>query len=314
MLARHVKNQTGVALVTVILILALLTAIVSRISLLNQIWLRQVNNSSALVQASQATQAAQIWVGTILEDDNDNYDARTDDWAQPMIPIPIAWGEMYGWVEDMQSRFNLNNLIDTEGKLNESAYQQFKQLLKLLDLEQGLADAVVDWIDADGAAFGPTGGEDIYYLSLKHPYLAANRPFIDEQELKMVRGFDLDVWNKLEPYITALPEQTAVNINTASAEVVAAVLYNPQSPADIKTEAERWVAEAQINPYTSIEEFTRQYSDSLNSLAVDELVVSSSYFKAHTQMTFDSVQHRMITLYSRKAGRARILQQTRTLF
>jgi general secretion pathway protein K len=314
MSAHYGNYQGGVALVTVMLILALLTAVVSRLSLLNQIWLRQVDNSSSLVQASQATRAAQIWVSVILEDDNNEYDGNTDDWARPVITIPIAWGEMYGRVEDMQSRFNLNNLVDNEGKIDEPAYQQFRQLLRSLQLEPGVADAVVDWIDADSSSTGGQGAEDIYYLGLNRPYLPANRRFIDEQELRLVRGVDPITWDTLAPYITTLPEPTAVNINTASAVVIAAVLNSPQASATLMSEVERWVDDAQINPYPSMEEFTRQVSESLNINGLEGLAVGSSYFKAHTQMTFGSVQHRMATLYQRKGGRASILQQTRVLF
>ena len=299
---------------TVMLIIALLTAIVSRMSLLNQIWLRQVDNSSALVQAAQATRAAQIWVASILEADKNDFDGRSDDWAQPVIPMPIAWGEMYGVIEDMQSRFNLNNLLDKEGKLNETAYQQLGQLLELLELDPAIADALVDWIDADSFTTGRQGAEDIYYLGQPRPYMAANRPFMDEAELRLVRGVDFNTWKRLQPYISTLPEQTTVNINTASAELIAAMLYEQEAPANLRVEAERWVEDAMVNPYPKLEVFAEQLSKSLNLKLPEGLSVSSSYFRAHTQMTFGSVEHRMSTLYQRKGGRANILQQTRTLF
>jgi general secretion pathway protein K len=39
-----------------------------------------------------------------------------------------------------------------------------------------------------------------------------------------VRGFDADLVERLRPYVTALPRYTAVNLNTASAIVLSAVL------------------------------------------------------------------------------------------
>jgi type II secretory pathway component PulK len=118
----------------------------------------------------------------------------------------------------------------------------------------------------------------------------------------------------LGPFITTLPEQTDVNINTASAELIAAMLYEQGAPANLKSEAERWVEDAMVNPYPKLEVFAEQLSKNLDIKLPDGLSVSSSYFRAYTQMTFGSVEHRMSTLYQRKGGRARILQQTRTLF
>ncbi|MGY8815099.1 MAG: type II secretion system minor pseudopilin GspK [Gammaproteobacteria bacterium] len=312
--AKRTCHQTGVALITVLLIVAMLTAIVTRLSLLNEIWIQQVENSGALAQAAQATRAAQIWAGSILEEDKNNFDASTDDWAQPMIPIPIAWGVMFGWIEDMQSRINLNNLVDDKGKINPLALEQFENLLQQLELDPGIAQAVADWIDADGNSSGYQGAEDLYYLNLERPYFAANRPFIDEQELLLVKGIDQSVWNRLRPFITVLPEFTTVNVNTASPEVLAAMLYNRETPRVLTNETQKWVDQAQVTPYESIEDFTRQIPAGLDIKNVEGLDVTTAYFKAHTQMSFDNVEHKMVTLYHRLRGDAIILHQSRTFF
>ncbi|MGK0298934.1 MAG: general secretion pathway protein K [Gammaproteobacteria bacterium] len=312
--AKRTCHQTGVALITVLLIVAMLTAIVTRLSLLNEIWIQQVENSGALAQAAQATRAAQIWVGSILEEDKNNFDASTDDWAQPMIPIPIAWGVMFGWIEDMQSRINLNNLVDDKGKINPLALEQFENLLQQLELDPGIAQAVADWIDADGNPSGYQGAEDLYYLNLERPYFAANRPFIDEQELLLVKGIDQSVWNRLRPFITVLPEFTTVNVNTASPEVLAAMLYNRETPRVLTNETQKWVDQAQVTPYESIEDFTSQIPVGLDIKNVEGLDVTTAYFKAHTQMSFDNVEHKMVTLYHRLGGDAIILHQSRTFF
>jgi general secretion pathway protein K len=309
------NRQSGVALITILLIVALLTAIVSRVSLSTEVWLRQVQNSNALAQARQATQAAQIWVMSILDDDNPDYDGKTDDWAQPIVPIPIAWGEVYGWIEDMQGGFNLNNLVDNEGKLNGVAMLQFETLLKSLDLDPGIAQSVADWIDPDSEMSGSAGAEDIYYLSLNSPYLAGNRPIQDINELRLVRGLDQEAWNTLRPHVTALPERTTVNINTTSAEVLAAVVYDPdKQQGNLLGEARRWLADVESQPFSSLEDFTAMLGDNINSQGLSSIGISSSFFKAHTQISFGNVEYRMLTLYHREAGRSRILQHSRELF
>ena len=307
------KRQGGVALITVILLVALMTAIVSRLSLLNGIWMRQVENSNAMVQASQATRAAQFWISDILEKDDNNFDGQTDDWARPVIPVPIAWGEMFGWIEDMQSRFNVNNLVDENGKVVLVEVARFEYLLETLGLDSAISGAIVDWIDPDGTVTGSYGAEDLYYMGLDTPYLAANRAIVDERELLQVRGVDLDTWNTLGPYITALPENTKVNINTAKPEVIAAAIYNPESKNDFSQDAKRWADSVVLKPFASLEEVNAELSEN-SGINLDSIDVSSSYFKANTQMMFGDVEHRMSTLYQRNSGRAQIIKQSRTLF
>lgn len=313
--ARMKRRQAGVALITILLIVAFLTAIVIRLSLSTEVWLRQVQNSNALAQARQATQAAQIWVMSILDDDSSDYDGRTDDWSRPIVPIPVAWGEVYGWIEDMQGKFNVNNLVDDEGRLNTVAIQQFERLLSSLDLDPGLAQAVSDWIDPDSETSGPAGAEDLYYLNQQDPYLAGNRPLQDLNELKLVRGMDLETWNKLSPHVTALPEQTTVNVNTTSPEVLAAVLYDPENQQpNLLGEARRWLADVETEPFASIEEFTQITGEQIDSRGLSLIGVSSSFFRAHTQINFGNVEYRMLTLYQREGGRSRILQHSREIF
>ena len=135
--SKYLLQQRGVALITVLLIVAVLTAIVSRLGFSNQIWLRQVENGSALLQSGQASRAVQDWVGLILQRDDNDYDGHTDLWAQPLPPIPDGHGFVQGYMEDMQARFNLNNLFEQGGGADEVAMRQFKRLLRKLGFTPG---------------------------------------------------------------------------------------------------------------------------------------------------------------------------------
>lgn len=306
-------RQRGVALITILLIVAILTAIVSRIGLSSQIWVRQVQNNTALAQADQATRAAQVWVAGILEQDNNSIDAVTDLWAQPLPPIPAAWGLLFGWLEDMQARFNLNNLVDTEGKHDVIAMQQFERLLQILELNPGIAQAVVDWIDADGSPAGPWGAEDVFYISLNTPYFAANRPFEDPAELRLVRGVDLEAWQKLEPFVSALPSGTSININTVSTEVLAAAITEWEI-GQAMHQAEQWTTAIAQQPVEDMNLFVEQMSGEQETTPLPPgLVLTTNYFMAHTQLSFDNLEYRMATLYNRDQGKAKILLHNREL-
>ena len=316
MSALHTKprhKQSGVALITILLIVALLTAIVSRIGLSGQLWVRQVENGNALARARQATVAAQLWVADILEQDTNAYDGADDIWAQILPPIPAGWGILSGRIEDMQSRFNLNNLIDAEGKVNGQALQQFERLLQILKLDTGIAQSVTDWIDIDGSPSGPWGAEDVFYIGLATPYFAANRPFEDVAELRLVRGVDSEVWQKLAPFVCALPELTMLNINTASTEVLAATVIEWDLSGQAMTMAKQWTDVISKQPVADQAALAERLLGDREKPVPPGLQTVTRYFLAHTQLNFDNVEYRVSSLYRRNEGKAELLRQNREL-
>ena len=299
----------GVALITVMLVLAILAAIAGRVSFSNQVWLRQVSNGADFLQSALATRAVQDWVGIILAEDDNEYDSFQDVWARPLAPLPVGRGFVRGYMEDMQARINLNTLLDGKGAADREAIHRFKRLLRILELNPGLADAVVDWMDADDVVSGPWGAEDGYYLGMNPPYVSANRRFRDAAELRLVRGVDGDAWYRLKPYIGALPERdTAVNINTASPEVLAAAVNEWGAPRRASIEAAPWSGKTRREPFKSVREF---YEAAGLEYDPEEppagLGVRSNFFLAHTQVETGAALWRMATLYQRDAQRASVL-------
>jgi len=176
-----------------------------------------------LAEAQRVLEAGLDWSRALLYDDlrASQVDHAGEPWALQMPPFPVEGGTLAGRIEDQQARFNLNNLV-SDGEIDPDQQACLRRLLALLDLPESLASSLGDWLDADGLAQG--GAEDAYYLALPSPTLAANRPLIDLAELARVQGFEPAVRERLRPFVTALPRRTAVNVNTASAEVMAALV------------------------------------------------------------------------------------------
>ena len=110
-------------------------------------------------------------------------------WAQPTQPMPITpeddpegepIGVLQGVIEDMQGRFNLNNLAHMVMGQNGQAIQdpvplaQFQRLLVAVGLEAKWAGIARDWIDADDQPGEPDGAEDSIYTSQTPPYRTGN--------------------------------------------------------------------------------------------------------------------------------------------
>jgi general secretion pathway protein K len=144
-------------------------------------------------------------------------------WATELPPLPFEGGVISGRIEDLQGRFNLNNLIGDEGEEDELARQQFERLLILLELDPALAGAVVDWLDPDVDQSFPTGAEDSAYTDLNPPYRTANTLITSPSELMAIAGFDLESYRRIAPYVTALPRGTTLNVNTASDMLIASL-------------------------------------------------------------------------------------------
>jgi general secretion pathway protein K len=120
----------------------------------------------------------------------------------------------------------------------------------------------------------PAGAEDLYYLALEAPYRTANRRIADISELLLVKGFSEARLRLLTPYITALPGSTKVNVNTASPELLAALLGS--SSGDAKGLA----AFRDKEPFASTADIMKRVPDSASKTASQLLDVRSNYFVA----------------------------------
>jgi general secretion pathway protein K len=221
---RH-QRQRGVALITAVLIVALATILATQIGFDSALEQRRSGAVMSLDQAFLIGLGAEAWAASYLKTDAENskQDFLAERWATPIPPIPVEGGQVEGFVEDMQGRFNLNNLITAEGAVNPEGLRQFRNLLSALDLESKWADILADWLDTDTQPAFPEGAEDNVYTSQTPPYRAANGPITSVSELLALPDFGVDRYRKLKPYVTALPIGTKINLCTAPGIVIDAL-------------------------------------------------------------------------------------------
>ncbi len=219
-------GQRGVAVLTAMLVVAIGTIIAVNLMWQATLDLRRTESALAADQGLMLMQGAEAWAADILRQDlvdSPASDNLSEQWATQLPPLPVDGGSIIGKLEDLQGRFNLNNLVKPDGTENPLARQQFERLLTLLQIDPGLAGAVVDWLDPDNDLRFPTGGEDVTYAGADPPYRAANTMITSASELMAVSGFKREIYSALAPYVTALPIGTKLNVNTASAVVLASL-------------------------------------------------------------------------------------------
>jgi len=104
-------NQQGVALITALLVVALATIAAVAMTTRQQLDIHRTANIINGEQAYIYALGGESWIKQILLRDNNKTDSIHDLWAMPMPPLAIPGGSVQGQVEDLQSRFNLNNLV-----------------------------------------------------------------------------------------------------------------------------------------------------------------------------------------------------------
>ncbi len=248
---KSTQRQHGIAVITVLLVIALSTIMVTSMTGQQQLDIRREQNEAGIQLARSLAISGERFAAAVLfrdfaAADRNNSDSLDDDWAQTLPPVPINDATLSGCVVDMQGKFNLNNLTDREGKLSQPYFEQFERLLRELNIAAAKAQAVVDWIDEDVNAMTPDGAEDDFYTGLEVPYRTSNSSFLSVSELQLVKGFNPGVeeeradYELLLPHISALPTvggPVPLNVNTATPELLASL------SDDMKTlgaELSRW--------------------------------------------------------------------------
>ncbi len=287
-------RERGIAIVLAISVVAMATMVAAAIMVSQSTWARQLELTAEHVQARAVLQAGADWARAVLSDDRrlSNVDHLGEPWALRLPPMPVENGELVGKIEDQQGAFNVNNLV-TGGKVNAAQLAHFRRLLATLSLPDALAYTLVDWIDADSQPQPQGGAEDAYYLALDPPYLTANQPLIDVDELALISGFDAGVRARLRPYITALPGFTAVNVNTTTPEVLSAVIDG----LDLGN-AQQLVAQRDRTYFRDTNDFVSRLPRGAVAAGTD-ISVSSDYFLASLSVTIGGAQARGRALLSR---------------
>lgn len=292
------KRQRGVALLTALLIVALVTIIGAGMLSHMNLAAHRSGNLWLSEQAWWYAVGVENWAGQILaRDARDNeIDSLDQAWAQPVDYLPIEGGGIQGRLLDLQGRINLNNLAGADAEAAMARLQRLIETATEADVivARRIAQGVRDWIDQDINPTLPDGAEDNYYLGLSPAYRTGNQPMASPSELRAVREVTGPMYDVLEPHIAALPAGTAINVNTATAPVLASLHEGLDLAA-----AQALVERREEEPWDSVQAFLQESELAGLDLDAQGLSVASSYFLAtgrvtvgRAQLSFHSVLHR----------------------
>lgn len=292
------RKQSGIALLMAILVVVAATAISVSMIHDESFLIRKTSRLQLLERARLYALSLEDFARLVLQvDRKDNkIDDLNEDWALGVPGTPVEAGFLGGYMEDEQSRFNLNSLLDSQ-----ESVKRFTRLCNNLEVDISFIPALLDWIDEDFDVRFPDGAEDESYNS----YRVANRLMADASELLLVKNVNLEMYTELKPYITALPTTSSrLNVNTMS-DTVFLSLHE-------KLDAAIFLEERESEAFSSIKDFVER----LKVPFVEEgLSVSSEYFRAFGQVVQGDLEYNFQTLIHRdNNGATKVISRSQGLF
>lgn len=220
------KDEKGAVLITVLLLVTFMSALA--VSMMDDIRtaIRQTANVRLVNQAHWFARGAEELAEQAIAASWSRAPGRStlnDVWSQTPTVFPVDGGYIEGRIIDRSNCFNLNSVVEGDGERryerSEMGAEQYFKLLLSIGLSEGdaegLVGGLVDWIDSDSV---PTnrGAEDAYYMTLQSPHRTANTLIVQPTELRAIRGYVEPVYQRVSPFVCALPHSNPsfLNVNT----------------------------------------------------------------------------------------------------
>jgi general secretion pathway protein K len=301
-------SARGVALITVMLIVALIAILATQMTARLQLQMQRTTNIASNQQAYWYAMGAEAFAKRVLVQsfaDNAEVTHLGQIWAQGESTFPVDLGEITGEITDLNSCFNLNALRNDDDDSNNignittksPARAAFEELLIVMNIEgvgsfeaQYMADALTDWLDANSSISSSGGAEDNDYAAKAFPYLAANNYLASIGELRVVEHFTVNVINKLKDYACVLPNTNLnkINVNTIALdkpEILVAMLGISQNEATQALTARGEEGFKSVDEFFNLSELSKA---KITPEKKQQFAVTSEYFKLKTTASFNN--------------------------
>ncbi|WP_171045867.1 type II secretion system minor pseudopilin GspK [Pseudomonas edaphica] len=206
-------KQRGMAIISALLIAAVVAVIAGAMLT------RQTVFTRSLEAEQQRVQGQWLLLGALEQSRLLLWDARKKDVLTRLDqPWARAQGGVFeGRLEDEQGKFNLRNLVNRQQQDDEQL-QHFERLCRLIGVDPALSRRISQRVIGSYDQRVVHKGASDERLPAKYPMLRS----LDD--LSGIEGIDPQVLRRLHAFVSVLPGNTWVNGNTASAEVLSAVV------------------------------------------------------------------------------------------
>lgn len=285
-MSRAPARQRGAALLLAMLILTLVATLAAGMAWQQTRAVEIEAAERASVQAGWILDGSLDWARLILREDGrtGSIDHLGEPWATPLAEARLSSflaadrdntdsggpeAFISGAISDAQAKYNLRNLIDSNGKISPVELKALQQLCNAVGVPSDTAARLTQGLALAWA--GESGDE------------RADVPLAPKRITDLVwLGLDAATVARLAPFVTLLPTQTPVNANTAPREVLFAVIEG----LDLGS-AERLVQTRQRTPFDSLDAVKALLPQGVVAPVASRLSVSSSYFEVHGRLRLE---------------------------
>jgi len=286
------RAEHGSAVIMAMLVVAATATLISGALWQQSALIRETENELAYAQAKWLLRGAIDWAGVILLEDGrtSSVDHRGEPWAVPLADTRLNEGDarpaayLAGAIDDEQGKLNLRNLVAGD-QVNPSQLAALGRLLGMLGIDEAFADAIAARLMAAQRAGNA------------QPDPA--RAFIEEL---LDVGLGADAMERLRPFLTLLPETTPLNVNTASAEVLAASI-----PGLTLLDARRIVAARSRAYFRDLADALQRLREAGAAANGDGLSVATRYFSIDGTVTYARARLEGRALVKRDANRLEVI-------
>lgn len=287
------RGERGIALLNALIMVAAIAALAAGLMIEAGRSHDRMVDISGSQQAMLHLDAALLLVDPVLRADwrrSPDLDHLNEAWARAPLEADIDRGQMIARLADLQGRFNVNSLANPA---DAGAARGFERLLRGLGLPVSLGPEIAGFVQPRG----PVRPAD--YAARPVPVRVPGGAVDRIEALRLVRGMTEAYYTRLVPFVAALPPRTPLNVNTAPAEVLGAVL-GAASPAD----AARLVADRAVKPFTDLADFEERARRLIHPRVIAQAQapdggfgVSTRWFEAAVDLHLDGrVYRRILTL------------------
>jgi len=272
-------RQSGFVLIQVMLVFAILILIAAKLQYEQRINIERTYQSLFLSQAQAYSESAEAIakVGLVLDLQKTKNDNLNERWNEPGVPFPVDDALIQLEINDLQGRFNLN-WLSMESGYRDSARKSLKRLLTIIGSKPEIGDELFQWFDADS-------GIDYFYADELPSYAPSYREMADVSELLLLKAVDFDEYTKIKAFFSALPSDSALNINTAPVELIQSVsAFMDESNAQNTITSRGEEGLNSVSDFLNAEVF-KENKDSEIYLA--QLTVTSDWFELYTAITLE---------------------------
>ncbi len=303
-------KESGFALLSVLVVLAVLTPLVVNLSYKTNVQLTGAGYYVGKVKSREIARAGLESAMLALRKDTNDYDSPLEEWGEfeELSRLSVSFfeeGGFTGRIADEEGKLNINNLVNgpAEGS-------SFEALLELQEVDPDLLWTVWDWLDNNSKQESAMGAEDSYYNSQENPYNSKDGRMDSLYELRLIKGVSDDIFlgdkekTGLVELVTVFGDDD-VNINTAPLEVLLSLSEN----MDYET-AERIIEyreKSAIEKKEELKEIDGVTNDIYLSIA-PHIKVKSSYFSVIIRGVYRDISTDLYAVVKRKGRQVSLVQ------